>query len=166
MLRPSAIIVRIAGMPCGGGGNLDEHVRSAMRWCRSRAAATVAVGVAGKFGGDLDGHEPVGSLTGIERRPQDRARVLDVGDDEVPIGVGHRAARGDERAELFVVVVGALDRPRKDGGVRGDAPDAVGGHAGERSVAEVRTGEVVEPRTLPVLVEELLQFRHRPGLLA
>ena len=54
-------------------------------------------------------------------------------------------------AELLVISRGALDRLGKDGRIRRDTADPLAHQAGEGSVVEVVTRQVVQPGTLPLL---------------
>src|SRR4029450_7292114 len=89
----------------------------------------------------------------------------DVVHDQVPVGVQHRAPLGDERRELLVVGVGALDGLGEDRRVARPPPDPVGHQPAQGAVAEVHAGQVVQPGALAVAVVKLVQLGHRALLV-
>ena len=93
------------------------------------------LGVAGQFGGDLDRHEAVCPVRGVEHRAQDGEGGGDVGDDQLPVGILYRPAGRSQRRELLVVVGRALYGLGEDRRVGGHAADPVGDHAGQGAVA-------------------------------
>ena len=109
--------------------------------------------------GDLQGHKPVGAMALLVDAPQHPERVDDVVDHKLPIR-GLDAHRGDERAELLVVVVLALNGLREDGRVGRDAPHAGLDDLGEVAVAQPLALHVVHPRALALLCVQGLQIGH------
>ena len=121
-------------------GILTKRFGRAIRSCRSRAAAMVAVGVAGELGGDFDRYEAVGSAGGVECRAQQRTRVVDVVHEHPSRRPQSMRPAAMSARNCCVVVVRALDRRGKDGRIRRHPADAVGDEACKRAVAQIYRG--------------------------
>jgi len=115
-----------------------------------------AIGVSGQVGRDLEGNESVRSAALIVEWAQHCASVCHVVDDHGPVGLidGHAV---DQTAELVVVVRRTLDGLLKDGRVGGHPPNAGFGPSPKFARQEVAALQVVEPRTLTLIVEQLLE---------
>ncbi len=160
MLRPSAIICAMAGTPFGGGRDLDVQIRLVDAGVELAGGGDRSVGVAGEAGGDLDRDEAVETVAGLVDGTQQVERGLDVGDHQLPVRLGDPDVVADEVAELVVVVVAVGDGLLEDRRVRGEAPDALVDPGRQLTVGQPSATEVVEPRALTLVVEEIVQLGH------
>ena len=84
MLRPSLIMVWMAGTPSLVAGTFTNRLGCVMRSCSVAGRVDGAVRVVGQRGGDLEGDKAVLAVARVVERPQKRQRVLDVGDGQLP----------------------------------------------------------------------------------
>ena len=145
----------MAGTPFGGAGDLHVQVGLVDPGVQGPGRRDGAVGVTGQFGGDLDRDEAVVGV-GVVHRAQDAQGVVDVGGDELPVGVlDRRCPARTSVAELLVVVVALADGLLEDAGVGGDAPDAPVDPGGQLAAGDPAPPEVVEPRALALVGVQL-----------
>ncbi len=144
-----------------GGGDLHVEVRLVDQLVEVTGGRLGAESVTGEAGIDLDRHVPVDAVGLVVDGAQDRQRIADVGDHEVPVGLLDRdVAAGHELVELRVVVVAGLHRLLEDRRVRGDAPHPSLDPSLHLTRGDPSPLEVVEPRALALLGVEVLQSSH------
>jgi hypothetical protein len=144
----------------GSGRDLDEEVwrgDSLVQGARSRDGG---LGVSGELRRHLDRHEPVGTAAGVESASQHSECLRNVVEDEIPVRVRRRPSCRGERRELSVVGIGAFDRLSEDRWVCGHTAHTVVDEPRQCAIAQVRAGQIVQPRALTLLVVEPLQFGH------
>src|SRR5690606_11085901 len=109
---------------------------------------------------DLDRHVAVEAVALVVDRSQDRERVLDVLGDELPVALLDRRVSCEQLAELVVVVAARRHRLLEDGRVRGDAAHAALDTTAQLAAGDPAALQVVEPRALALLAEQVVQARH------
>ena len=139
MLRPSPIIWRMEGTHSGVAGILTRTLGWSIRSWSDRAASMVPCGVVGQRRGHLHRHEAVAAVRGVVDRAEHGQGVVDVVDDQVPVGILDRHGL-DQLPELLVVGVLAGDGLGEDGRVGGHPPDALGHQPGQGAVAGASRG--------------------------
>ena len=138
----------IAGQPSVVAGDLDQQVGPVDGLPELLAAsATVAVGVVGEAGGDLDRDPAVDAVGGVVDRPQHVAGVADVVGGDHPRPPGRVGAVGGELADLRVVplTLGAAPTAKIVGLVVTPTTWRVLDEVGEVAGLEALAGQVVEP---------------------
>jgi hypothetical protein len=157
---PSPIIASIAGTPSAVAGILTNRFGLLIRSCNARAAAMMAaVSRASSGATSIDTKPSVPPLASNVPR-QHTERLRDVVENKIPVRVQRRASDRGERRELFVVGIGTLDRPGEDRRVRGHTPYTAADKTRKCAIPQVGPGQIVQPRTLTLLVVESTQFGH------
>jgi hypothetical protein len=140
-----------------GAGNLDHHVRTADARPKVLRHRDRALRVVSQQRRDLQADEAVVAARLLEHAGERVARVLDVGNGEIPKECLGILLRADQLAKLIVVVAPGTDRFFEDRRVAGHASQTLIDQSLQLARGEHAATNVIEPYALPGL-EQLLQL--------
>ncbi len=145
----------------GGCGDLDHQVGTVDTLLEVERIGDAALGAVRRFGRHLQADEAVRAPGAIVDGSQDVGGPLDVGDGQAHEDVlGVVDARGEQLADLVVVLAALRDRLLEDGGIAGHPGDVVlGDQALELAAGQQVAADVVEPDRLALVAELLHRVR-------
>ena len=119
-----------------------------------------ALGVAGQLRIDLHRDEAVDAVAGLMNRGQRVEGAADVGEHELPVGIGDAQTVGQQPGELLVILGSRGHGLLEDAGIGGEPPHPALNPAGQFPVVDPLPAQIVQPGTLAVVAIQVVEAAH------